>query len=288
MDHPLDFYEYLLLDPFTKVCDVIDKSKLNDYHKAKTLLIDRFAIHSSSYFHLSKGIIKQNSSTEEHAVFGFDLFSINALFRVLMETYATFNHIYIESNSESEIEFCFFIWKLDGLYDKHKFEINDTDFKEAKFDIAKNKDIINETITRIQSNVFYKSIDNVEINKILDFDSKKAKWRFLVKNNCIKPMNITALVNHTCCTRGMRNSYRYTSNHTHSNSLSIEHFESFRGKEIPDDYRNPQLDQAIFLTMLLISDICSIFPESKAIFESFHDKLKITINGFVHSIRNPK
>ena len=51
-DNPLELYEYLLLGPLCEIYKARKKSKLYDWQIYSNLLIDKFAIHSSSFFHI--------------------------------------------------------------------------------------------------------------------------------------------------------------------------------------------------------------------------------------------
>jgi len=53
---------------------------------------------------------------------GYDLFSANALFPVMLETYLAFNWIFVAPQTAGEKEFRYLPWKLDGLFEKRKFE----------------------------------------------------------------------------------------------------------------------------------------------------------------------
>lgn len=86
------------------------------------LLIDKFAIHSSSFFHLSEGIIEHKGSTDKVKIKGYDLFTINSVFRVMMETYITFNHIFVEPMTDEEKKFRLYLWKIDGLFIKKEIQ----------------------------------------------------------------------------------------------------------------------------------------------------------------------
>lgn len=120
---PLEFYEYLLLGPLTSVYSARKKTSLTGFLNYSNLIIDKFAIHSSSFYHLSNGIIEHNKSTESVKMRGYDMFSVNSLFRTMIENYITFNHLFVEPKSVEEKEFRFLLWKIDGLVDKSKFSI---------------------------------------------------------------------------------------------------------------------------------------------------------------------
>lgn len=89
------------------------------------MLIDKFAIHSASFFHLSKGIIEHRKSGEQLKMSGYDIFTVNAIFRTIMETYATFQNNFIEPSSIEEKKNHFLLWKIDGLTEKSRFNVDE-------------------------------------------------------------------------------------------------------------------------------------------------------------------
>ena len=56
-EKPLDLYDYILRGPFCDIYTEFKKTHKDDCQNYSSLLIDKFAIHSASFFHLSKGII---------------------------------------------------------------------------------------------------------------------------------------------------------------------------------------------------------------------------------------
>ncbi|HVX01146.1 MAG TPA: hypothetical protein VHA52_12045, partial [Candidatus Babeliaceae bacterium] len=156
--YPEDFYEKLLLGPLTSVYSAKKLSVCSDWMNFSNLLIDKFAIHSLSFYHLLQGIVERKSDNTVKMGKGYDLFSINALFRVMMETYITFNWIFVAPQTSDEKEFRFLLWKLDGLFEKRKFEYTEGG-KLIAVDII-SEDIADKeaTIDQIKGNGFYKML----------------------------------------------------------------------------------------------------------------------------------
>ncbi len=279
-------YEHLLLDSLSIVYSAIDKSKKTDWEKYAYLLIDKFAIHSSSFYHLSNGIIEHNKSGETVKVNGYDLFTVNSTFRAIMETYATFHNLFIEPKSEEEVFFKVLIWKIDGLNEKQKYKVDINDFKGAEDKLKVNQTQINYLVNEIKESSFYKKNKPSELLKVFNPDKKRYSWKFIFESGQIKPMRIMSLIEHTCKTRGFINAYRHTSTHTHSGYLSIEEFENFRNKQIPESYTKPLISHAILITCMLIYDICSIDKNANSAFEKLPIKIRTLINGITKSIRN--
>lgn len=261
------------------------KTQLEGFMKYSNLIIDKFAIHSSSFFHLSKGIIETRQSTKEQPQRGYDLFTVNAVFRILMENYATFNHLFVEPQTHEEQRFRCLLWKIDGLVDKQKMDIGDDDFEGVGAILKKDEQILETAIQEFENCAFYKNIDTKELEKIYKPDKRRYSWRFLISENKVIPLKITDLIKHTCKTRGFMNMYRYTSIHTHTNYLAIEHFEQTRSKPMSENYTEPITKIAIYLTALMIFDICKIDQNAKEEFDQLPIRIREYINGISESIK---
>lgn len=271
---PLELYEYLLLGPLISVYNAKMKNSEPGFLNYSNLIIDKFAIHSSSFYHLSNGIIEHNKSSESVIMRGYDLFSVNSLFRTILENYATFNHLFVEPKSVEEKEFRFLLWKIDGLFDKEKFSILDTDFTEAKENLEKDKEDLNKIVLDFETSGFFKKMTDGQLKKIYNPAKKRFSWRFLVtESGDITPLKITDLIKHTCKIRAFINTYRYTSIHTHTNYLAIEHFKQTRGKIISKEYTDPITRLAIYLTCMMIHDISLIDRNGKEALDN-HPKEK--------------
>lgn len=282
----MDFYEHLLLDSLTTVYSALEKSSQEKKQQYSFLLIDKFAIHSSSFFHLSKGVVEHGISGEKRQAFGYDLFTVNSTYRTILETYATYHHIYVEPKTEEEKEFRFLLWKIDGLKEKLKYQINPTDFKEAESILEFDKTVYTNTIDEIEKSKFYNTITSTEIEKVYNPNRKKFCWKFLHESGRLKPMTIMSLIEHTCKTRGFINSHRHASTHTHSSYLSIEEFEKYRGKPMPEFYTEPLIKCAIFITSMFILDICDTNESAKKAFSILPKPMQDFIIGITKSIKN--
>ena len=108
---PLEFYSVLLFGPLTEIYIARKETHLEEWMEYSNLLIDKFAIHSSTFFHLSSGIIEHKNSSETQRMNGYDLFTVNTTIRSIIETYLAFNHIFVESKTKQEKHFRFLLWK---------------------------------------------------------------------------------------------------------------------------------------------------------------------------------
>jgi hypothetical protein len=102
---------------------------------------------------------------------------------------------------------------------------------------------------------------------VFDSAKHKALWKYELKQgNELRPLKIIELVQMVCRTDSFLNLYRYSSLYTHSNFSSLETFRHMRGKPVNDDYTRPLIMQAIFLTALVIEDMCLTNPFSARAF----------------------
>lgn len=285
--NPLTFYEYILLGPLTHVYYGKKKTNVSSWMNYSNLLIDKFAIHSSSFFHLSEGIIEHKGSTDKIKIKGYDLFTVNSVFRVMMETYITFNHIFVEPETDDEKQFRFYLWKIDGLLEKKKFKIDYENLPNLKIIQEKDKQELSEMLELIKENSFYNSLEASELAKIYDPERRKSLWKFsITENNKVRPLKIVELVEQICKTDAFINTYKYTSVHTHSGFISIEHFEKTRSKPISEEYTAPLTRLAIYLTALIIEDICKIDENAGIQFLFLPEFFRDFITGINKSIRN--
>jgi hypothetical protein len=284
--NPLNFYEFFLLGPLARVYSGKKKTNADGWRNYSNLLIDKFAIHSMAFYHLSEGIVEHKGSTEKVKIMGYDMFTVNAVFRVLMESYITFNHIFVYPNSDDEKQFRFLLWKVDGLLEKTKFRIDYENLPDLKAVREKDKRELSESLLAISQNDFYNILSEEERKKIYDPEKRKSLWKFtLSANKKIRPLKIIELVEQCCKTDAFVNQYKYASIHTHSNFVSLEHFEKTRSKPISNEQTDPLTRLAIFLTALIINDICNIDQNARKEFlllplfvQEFIDGISKSIN----------
>lgn len=283
---PLELYDVIVRGPFSEIYQARKHTKLNDWMEFSTLLLDKFAIHSMSFYHLSSGIVENKNSGEKIKMRGYDLFTVNTTFRALIETYITFNNIFIEPKTDEEAEFRFLLWKLDGLYQKQKYDIVYKDFERAEELLKQDKELIKQSKIRIEKSQFYKAFNSEEILKVYNPERKNSNWRFLIKDKRIKPQKIIDLVRHVCTQRAFVNMYKYTSIHSHSNFPALAEFKDTRGKPILERYTNPIINVATNMTCLIIMDMCNTNENAKKKFDTFSKEIKDYILGIVNAIHN--
>lgn len=263
-------YERLLLNNLTQIYSARKSVSRIDWTRFSNFLIDKFAIHSFTLFHMLYGFIEHKDSTPHQRKVAFDLFSINSLIRVLIETYTSFNHIFISPKSHEEKHFRFLLWQLDGLLSKRKFDIETSDFKKAEEILSKDKQTITTLHSVIENNPYFNLIPKIELIKIYNPSKEKVSWKFTLSEELnIKPLKIVELIKLIFPGRVFTNFYKYSSMHTHSGYLSVEHFENFRGKAVSDEHVDTLTELGIYLTAFLIRDLCLIDEKVYLVFLQF-------------------
>ena len=99
-------------------------------------------------------------------------------------------------------------------------------------------------------------------------------------------MKIIELVEQICKTDAFINTYKYASVHSHSGYISIEHFEKTRSKPISDEYTDPLTRLAIYLTAMIIEDICKIDENAGNQFLYLPEFVRDFITGMKKSMSN--
>jgi hypothetical protein len=285
VENPTRKLEELLLFHLLKVYEARKITSRAGFDKYSDLLIDKFAIHAGTLYHLIHGLIEAKDSTERERKMAVDVFTINSLIRVLMETYVTFHHLFVHSNNQEEIEFKVLLWKLEGHFEKKKFRIRETDFEDASTILKLDDEEIVSISSQIANHRFRMHLDEQEFLRIFNVKEKKANWRFLHKHGKARLLKIIDLVEYTCPIRAYFNLYRYASMHTHSSFVSIEQFEKMRGRILSESYINNFPRMASILAIFLIVDLATIDENSKTAFEDFPESDRIDFNGIQHAFR---
>lgn len=283
-EDPLLLYELILKGVLTPIYTAYKDDSKEELDKYASLLIDKYAIHSASFYHLSSGIIEHRKSGEQIRMNGYDLFSVNVVFRAIMETYTTFNHIFIYPKSEDEKIFRYLLWKIDGLTEKSKFKIEESIRDEVKHVLETDKNTLSNLISEFENCNFCKSLAGQDLYRIYKSDKKKYNWRFLFSNNEVKPLSITNLVAAVLPTSAYINAYKYTSIHTHSNFYAIMEFKRIRSQLLTTEFTDPWVRLAIMITCLLISDLSTISNKANLTLRCMPPSIYRFIVGIANSI----
>lgn len=197
--------------------------------------------------------------------------------RVIIETYCTFNHLFVNPYAREEEKKCrFLIWKLEGLLTLKKMKIGLNEFDDLDDKLSENEALISSTIKEIDSCLFFENIDIKEKQKIYHLEKKKINWKFEFDNKTksISSLTIIGLIERILPQRTYFNLYKYTSMHTHSGYISVLHYEQIRSTQLSETHFDDILHVALDVTYFLIKDICTIDKNALEEYEKFsiHEK----------------
>jgi len=224
----------------------------NNIDEYSIFLIDKFASQSSTFYHISNGFIESIRSTEEQVLTGFDIFSFNSTFRAIIETYVTFNGLFVTPANVEEKKAKFLLWKIDGLTEKAKLE-----FEEDVLSLESDKKQIQLWEDEFEQSDFYKLFNEKGIKEIYK-RGKVHNWKFTTTGINVKPYGTLKFSKIVTKSTAISNIYNLTSMHVHSGFYAIEQFKKVRGKIVNDNYIDSNLVQAVYITACLIKDLTKI------------------------------
>ena len=282
----LDVFESLLLYHLTKVYTGRKKTVRTNWTRYSDLLVDKFANHAGTLCHIIKGFIEVEKGENWKKV-STDVFSTYTLLRSLVETYATFNHIFVSPQTDDEKEFRFLIWQIEGLLSQEKFKIYPSDFEGAGDILSQNSKQLHSVKSKLEESSFFKKIGSAELAKIYNFEKSQAHWKFTYdsEKQTITRLNILQLVEVACPIKAYYNFYKYASMHTHAGFISVERYERIRGKVLPEGFFSPFINLGSYTTILLIKDLCTIDTNANSVFEAFDLKERDIINFVYGAIK---
>jgi hypothetical protein len=282
---PMDKFEELQLVHLSRIYDARKRNPSAGSDRYANLLIEKFAIHSATLFHILNGLIEHPHSNSKEKKVSFDLFTVNSLIRVLMETYVSFHHLFVYPKTNEERDFKLLLWKLEGLFEKKKFRVPDSALTGVKETLSSDEAEIQVLHDQIEKHVFRNQFSPEEYGRIHNLKNKIAHWRFLHKQGKVRLLKIIDLVEFTCPMSAFFNLYRYASMHTHSGYVSIKHFEKVRGRLVSERYVNNFPRTASILIIFLINDLIAIDVNANAAFNEFHKSHQEEFKGINHACR---
>lgn len=257
---------------------------VNGMDEYATLLIDKFALESSTLYHIASGFIESVHSTRDRVLMGFDIFSFNSIFRQILETYVAFHSLFIFPKDEDEKRLRFLLWKLDGLNSKSELEFSD----EAWGRMLREDQIAIELAEKeIEQNLIVKTFLNSEVKKIYKKD-KTYKWRFRIEGNEIREFSKIIFAKIICKSKQISNSYNLSSMHVHSGIHAVEQFKRVRGRLMDDDYVNQYILLATYLTCCVMKDMSSLNDSVFAKYDNLETETKQIIDLIYEKVRDAR
>lgn len=156
----------------------------------------------------------------------YDISSIIAISRAQLETYSTFYFLFIRGSNEERL-LRYYLWKLDGLSERQKFNLFLDDFDSTERDEFEKQhkkeklevDLLKEEIIVLP---FFSTIPDNYQKVIL----KNSRWKFdkeqTIKQKKIVSYSIKGMIDNTDLKKDyIEDMYSFFSMHSHTNYISI-------------------------------------------------------------------
>ncbi|GAT63648.1 DUF5677 domain-containing protein [Paludibacter jiangxiensis] len=185
-----------------------------------------------------------------------DFPSIAALTRTALESYLTFNYIFVAPQSVEEKEFRYYCWDLAGYIERENFP---TATEESVKRHAKEQEEKTEIFQKLACNSIYKNISAEGKKKILKGNWRVFKsWRDLAIESGLPKQYFDVI-------------YSYMSSYSHSGRLCVMQIEQSRDiisqKAMADLY----IQFCLEILARLIHDYILYMPDSKHVHEVNHE-----------------
>jgi len=241
--------------------DIMDSVGTVDVRKVHKIYISTFIrkiiYHSLSLNHLSKGSILNTKQTD---VVIIDASTCFILTRALIETYITFNYIYIQPKTEEEQFFRFKLWEISGFIPRQTLTpLHGTTYKERE------KVVVDKLKIALESDPFYENLNKDQKKRLKKYGLPRILgWKELIKE-CGFDDKIV-------------NGYSHFSQYAHSDYFAMLQikYDNYR-IDVFDRPDRQDINLCLRLAQVFISksinDVVDLIPECK----KAYDKLPILI-----------
>lgn len=208
-------------------------------------------LHICSAYSLTKGINIQLKNNSEIKI--VDSSSIAVLVRASIESYLTFNHIFISPTTESESKYRFDCWDLAGFIERQDFQA----IQERNILRKKEEAILIEKKLRI----IRKSPHFIKISEKQKKQIEKGKWKINFNWNQLA-------VNAGFEENYFKDFYSYLCSYAHTGRLSsLQTMQTTEYKQQKDNAENFLIHSLIILAKY-IYDYVNLIPQLKPTFEN--------------------
>lgn len=195
-----------------------------------------------------------------------DIFSINSITRMQIESFLIMYYLFFDSINDSEKDFRYDVYKLHGLLKQLGFK-SESEFPGKEENVNKINSEIKETIESIKNSVFYNAANEKSKAKFLNPEyARLIKSDELFKNSGLTNTKI-------------RDAWHLLSNYVHSEYISDRQFNSMYGtdKSIKDSLSLIITFNSI-MTSRLARHLIETFESVKIKFSSLDNENKQLIN----------
>lgn len=190
-----------------------------------------------------------------------DFSSIAVLTRAALETYLTFNYIFVTPKENMDKEFRYACWDLAGIIEREEFPTLDEESEKVK----KNEQLLKaQIIKNLTNNIYYQNLTKVEKGNL-----HKGNWRL---GKSWKDLAIIAGFQENY----FKYLYTYLCSYSHSGRLSILQIE--QTKEFDKEKEFAKIFHTINLMIVarLLTDYVDLIPECRKVFESNKSAVQFT------------
>ena len=207
-------------------------------------------LHICSAYSLSKGIKVQLNN--DSSIELMDYSSIAVLIRSALESYLTFNHIFISPENENEIQYRFDCWDLAGYIERKDFQaITEKSIVRKK----EESKLIESKLVQIRSNPYFLRLSTKEKKQI-----EKGNWKINF-NWGILAENAGFEKNY------FKDFYSYLCSYAHTGRLSSLQIMQATDHKQQNDSGNMFLNFSLIILSKYIFDYVKLIPQLKPAFE---------------------
>ncbi|MEK7432568.1 MAG: hypothetical protein AABZ74_05500 [Cyanobacteriota bacterium] len=273
----------ILLNTFCDIRYFIQNNTLNPFLLSSAdILTKKFLLHG---FSINNLFINKTEFDDE--VFkeygGHDALSIWTLLRSQFESYAVFNHIFINPKTEEDIHIRCALWVISGLKYRNR-HIPKT--KEAEDKKLASIETINDYETKIQNQPSFKSLDEDNKNKFLRF-MKDKEWQFFIEEHKIKKIAgfSEMILRAGFSKRIFEQFYNQLSLYSHPTYVAIHQLNSEGWEDFVPTLSKFGVECSTRFISAMIIDYCKIFPQATKFFNKLPKEVKYLIEFENHVVR---
>jgi hypothetical protein len=190
-----------------------------------------------------------------------DFSSISILTRAALESYLTFNHIFVAPSTEEDKELRYLCWDMAGIIEREDYPTRNPEFKQRKHDEQVEK---HELLDRIKNNPFFKKLSSDGKKRV-----QKGNWRIFKQwHDLAREAKLSE--------EYFKVTYSYLSSYCHSGRLSIMQIEQSNNLNTQRDLCDTLIQMNIVIIARLIHDYIDFMPDCKTSFESNLEAVKYT------------
>jgi len=260
-------------------------SKHDDRKNDTSIIAQKSMLHGYSMVKLIEGVDVRVPDLKR-VIQMPDPMSIVVVFRALLESYLTLNHINFAPDEE-EIKIRYYVWTYFGLTQRSKIAPTILPSEESKRVLEEEKRTIEYLKTEIVNCPHYLSL---AVDKQKTFLENIAKdWKISFHHDSYKKLGWHELINNT----GLKpeysaETYRFLSWYAHSTSISIYQLRDMYKDSYCNFLIKNIVSEAAYITAMLVADLVKIDENYRSGYFNLKQEYRDLINVFNHLMRGPE